>query len=556
MGRPKKKIVGKKKPVKAVKPKEPAAPVVEAKKVKALGPVLQTPRGMKDILPVDEKYWHFVDRAARSLADAHGFHFLETPIVEETALFVRGVGKQTDIVEKEMFSFVDRGGAALSLRPEGTAPAVRAYVNHGMLNLPQPVKLWYAGTMFRHERPQGGRLRQFHQWSYETIGDDKAIADGELVIIAARFMREVGLAVTVLMNSIGDAKCRPAFVEKIVVFFRARRNSLCETCKVRLVKNPLRMLDCKEAGCVAVRAEAPQITDHLCEDCKNHFMRVLEYLDDAEVSYDLNPYLVRGLDYYTRTVFEVVPARPDEASASQSALASGGRYDGLVELLGGRPTPAVGFSIGLERVIGRLKEDALPVPEYCAGRVFFAQLGEPAKKRALILFEELRRAGVPVVASFTKDSLKSQMEYAVALGVRYVVILGQKEIMEQTVIVRDMDAGVQETVDQKKLAVDLKKKLGLAAADETRILAEVKIPDNIPSPSEPTAAPPPRRRLAQTALALDEAIEEPLDPFREEKPPPAADDAAVDGLVEPGIDEVAPGDDLGPPAGLIPEDEA
>lgn len=551
MPQKKKKPVAKKKATaKPAKPKEAAAPadVVEVKKPKGPGATPQTPRGMKDILPVDEKYWRFIERSTGSLADAYGFRRIETPILEDTALFARGVGKQTDIVEKEMFTFIDRGGESLTLRPEGTAPVVRAYIHHGMLNLPQPVKLWYAGPMFRHERPQGGRLRQFHQMSYETLGEAKPIVDAELILIAMRFFKDCGLPVTLEINSIGDAKCRPGYTEKLVNYFRSHRSALCDTCKVRLTKNPLRILDCKEDGCHALKAEAPQTLDNLCDDCKNHFMKVLEYLGDAEVSYNLNPALVRGLDYYTRTVFEIMPESPDAAAKAQSALASGGRYDGLAETLGGRATPGAGFSIGIERVIGRLREDNSVVPEFIPAKIYFAQLGDPAKKRGLVLFEELRTAGIPAVANFTKDSLKQQMEYAAGLGVRYVVILGQKEIMDGTVIIRDMDAGIQETVDQKKLVNDLKKKLGtqLVVAPEP---AAVLPPAT--SMAEIEAAPAlhtPRQK--RPAAALDEGLDvqdellEPPIPVGEKEPGVGDDTLGVE-----TIDEV-----LGPPAGLIEEE--
>lgn len=442
----------KKESAKSVKVEAPAA-----KKPRAVI-TPQPPRGMKDILPVEEKYWNFVRGRADSIARAYGYEFLETPILEETALFVRAVGRQTDIVEKQMFNFTDLGGDNLTLRPEGTAAVARAYLNHGMLNLPQPVKFFYQGPMFRHERPQSGRYRQFYQFGCEIIGDAKPVIDAELVILGIRYFTDLGLEVDVEINSIGDAADRVRYKEKLVAHYRASRSSLCDDCKGRLGKNPLRVLDCKEEGCAKVRSSAPQLVDFLSEDNKNHFMKVLEFLDEADVSYSMNPYLVRGLDYYTHTVFEFVP-KGGEGDTRQNALGGGGRYDGLNETLGGRPTPAAGLAIGLDRTILQLKEKNIEVPEPKQPLVYMAQLGEPAKRKAFAVFEELRHAGIAAAATFTKDSLKSQMEIANKLGVKYTVLLGQKEVLDGTVIIRDMDAGVQEIVDAKKIVQELKKKL-------------------------------------------------------------------------------------------------
>lgn len=436
---------------------ETATPVAPTKKARGAA-VPQPPRGMKDILPAEEKYWKFLREKADGIARAYGYEAIETPLLEETSLFVRAVGRQTDVVEKQMFAFVDQGGDSLTLRPEGTAPVARAYVNHGMLNLPQPVKFFYVAPMFRHERPQSGRYRQFNQFGCEVIGDMKPVIDAELVILGVRYFADLGINVDVEINSIGDANDRAHYKDKLVAHYRSHRSSLCEDCKARLGKNPLRVLDCKEESCRKVRDGAPQIVDFLSEENKNHFMKVLEFLDEADVSYSMNPYLVRGLDYYTRTVFEFMP-RGSIGEGAQMALGGGGRYDSLVETLGGRPTPAAGFGIGLERAILQLKEKNIAVPEPPRPLVYMAQLGEPAKRKAFGVFEEMRRAGIPVAATFTKDSLKSQMEIANKLGVKYTILLGQKEILDGTIIIRDMDAGIQEIVDVKKVAIEVKKKL-------------------------------------------------------------------------------------------------
>jgi len=286
------------------------------------------------------KYWHFVKTQAENFSDNYGYEFIETPILEETALFNRAVGGETDIVGKEMFTFIDRGGENVCLRPEATASMARAYIQHGMVNLPQPVKFFYFGPMFRHERPQAGRLRCFHQFGFESLGDGNAVIDAEIIFLTYNLIQSLGLKTNVQINSIGCPKCRESYKNKLVNYYRDRRSSLCEECKKRLVKNPLRILDCKEAGCEALKEGAPQIVDYLCDECKNHFVRVLEYLDDAAVPYNLNPYLVRGLDYYTKTVFEFFSEENQATGQKAEALGGGGRYDNLVETLGGRPTPA------------------------------------------------------------------------------------------------------------------------------------------------------------------------------------------------------------------------
>lgn len=465
-----------------------------AEKPKITSPKVKTPqvlRGMKDILPGEQKYWQFIRERAEKMARDYGFLRIDTPILEETSLFVRAVGKQTDIVEKEMFSFVDQGRDNISLRPEATASIARAYIGHGMFNLPQPVKFFYWGPMFRHERPQGGRLRQFHQFGFEVLGDGHPVIDAGLILVAYNFYKEIGLKTSIQINSIGCAACRPRYKEILTNYYRSHRSDLCDNCKKRLNKNPLRLLDCKEEDCQPLKAEAPQIVDWLCDDCKNHFVKVLEYLDELGIPYVLNPALVRGLDYYTKTVFEIwsafVPqggtsadkssvsqidedkSPASEAQPLQSALGGGGRYDDLVELLGGRPTPACGFSPGVERSIIRIKEANIPVPELPAPDIFLAQLGEPAKRKCLLLYEELRKEGIKLAESFSKDGLKPQFEIANRLGVKYALILGQKELVDGTIIIRDMEAGIQEIVDFKKVVKEVKKRLEMNGNEKNEI---------------------------------------------------------------------------------------
>lgn len=416
-------------------------------------------RGMKDILPEEQKYWNFVRDKIIAFLDNYGFQRIDTPVLEESALFVRSVGKETDIVEKEMFLFNDQGGEEVVLRPEGTAPVVRAYIEHGMINRSQPVKLYYLGPFFRHDRPQAGRLRQFWQFGFEVIGDSHPVIDAQLIMMTENIYKELGLDIALQINSIGCPTCQAEYKKILVDYYKSRKNSLCEDCKKRLQKNPLRLLDCKEEDCQILSAEAPPFLDNLCEACHQHFVKVLEHLDELEVQYNLNPHLVRGLDYYTRTAFEIWPGKMDEGQASRMALGGGGRYDNLLEMLGGRPTPAIGYAGGIERLINAIKEAGLNVPEEKPFDVFLAQLGEMARKKCLKLFEDLRKTNLKVAESFSKDGLKEQMSLANRLGVRFVLILGQKEIMDGTIIFRDMEAGVQETIDYQKIISEIKKRL-------------------------------------------------------------------------------------------------
>ncbi|MFH2136403.1 MAG: histidine--tRNA ligase [Patescibacteria group bacterium] len=443
--------------------KKPRAVVKTQKKIKAAGSqktrVFQTLRGMKDLLPGEYKYWHFVKNQAENFSNNYGYEFIETPILEETALFNRAVGGETDIVSKEMFSFVDQGGEHICLRPEVTASIARAYIQHGMLNLPQPVKFFYSGPIFRRERPQAGRLRSFHQFGFEALGDGNAVIDAEIIFLTYNLIQSLGLKTNVQINSIGCPKCRESYKNKLVNYYRDRRSSLCEDCKKRLVKNPLRILDCKEGGCEPLKEGAPQIVDYLCDECKNHFVRVLEYLDDAAVPYNLNPYLVRGLDYYTKTVFEFFPEENQSAGQKVEALGAGGRYDNLVETLGGRPTPACGVALGVERLITKIKETNVEVPPLTPPDIFLAQLGEQARKKSFALIEDLRRAGFYITHGLTKEGLKKQLEIANKLGARYALLLGQKEVLDGTIIIRDMDGGSQEIADFVKIVQEMKKKL-------------------------------------------------------------------------------------------------
>jgi histidyl-tRNA synthetase len=420
-------------------------------------------RGMHDILPREEKHWKNLYHTAEHLAEHFQFSRIETPLLEEANLFIRSIGKGTDVVDKEMYIFEDRDGNKVALRPEMTASAVRAYIMHGMWNMTQPVKMWYWGQMFRYDRPQAGRFRQFNQVGFETLGDGDPVVDAELILLAHNFYKDLGLPVEIHVNSIGVPEERQKYKTALVEYYRSKRSYLCDDCKQRLNKNPLRLLDCKQERCQPVKEDAPQIIDWLEEESKNHFMKVLEYLDELAVPYVLRSTLVRGLDYYTRTVFEVYPVVSDaEALGAQSALGGGGRYDLLVQEMGGRPAPAAGFSLGIERSVSALKQymDANQIkPTVQKFDAYLAQLGDQARRRALKAINDMRNSGLKIDYNFSKNSLKSQLEAANSLHVPYALILGQKEVQDGTVIIRDMESGVQEIVDQKKVENVLKKKL-------------------------------------------------------------------------------------------------
>ena len=440
-----------KKPIVAAK--KDTAPAVAGKKQ------IQLLRGMKDILPRDQYYWKTVFEAAQRMSEDFGFNRIETPLLEEASVFMRGVGKQTDVVEKEMYVFEDRDMEKVALRPENTAAVVRAYLQHGMWNQPQPVKLWYFGPFFRHERPQDGRQRQFHQFGLEVIGDASPVIDAMVIQMTYLLYTELGIPVSVQINSIGMPEVRTRYKMELVQYYRSHRATICETCKARLMKNPMRVLDCKEDSCQPIKANAPQIVDYLSNESRDHFMKVLEYLDELGIPYFLNHTLVRGLDYYTKTVFEVVTS--DEEQGSQTALCGGGRYDLLVEELGGKPTSACGVAPGIERLISQMKKRQVPLPARRTPQVYVAQLGDLSRRKAMVLFARLRAEGVMADQDFSKGSLKAQLESANANKIPYAFVIGQKEVQEGTVIMRDMDSGVQETVDFNKAPQILKRKLGL-----------------------------------------------------------------------------------------------
>ena len=411
-------------------------------------PDIQAPRGTQDILPEEQPWWDYVRTAAERLCREFRYEQIDTPAFEDVALFKRTVGGETDIVQKEMYVFEDRGGQELALRPEATAPVCRAYIEHGMHNQPQPVRLYSITPMFRYDRPQAGRYRQFHQFNVEAIGDESASVDAETIEILWRLYEELGLTgLTLNLNSIGDAECRPRYLEVLRDYYRDKLDRVCPDCRGRFEHNPLRLLDCKDARCQGVIAGAPALADYLCDACAQHFADVKAYMDALGIPYVENPRLVRGLDYYTRTVYEVQPLE----EGGQSTVGGGGRYDGLIEMIGGRPTPGVGFATGIERIILNLKRQGMPLPDRSKLDVFVVCQSPAARVSAFKLASDIRRSGFSAVVGSADRSLKAQLRHADSLGASYAAILGERELAAGEVTLKRLNDGSQETVALNRL---------------------------------------------------------------------------------------------------------
>ncbi len=408
----------------------------------------RAPRGTSDILPQEQAYWRYIEQKVVNICQLYGYQRIDAPAFEDTRLFARSVGEETDIVEKQMYTFEDKGGNKITLRPEGTAPVCRAYLEHGMHNSPQPVKLYYIASIFRYERPQAGRYRQHYQFGCEAIGDDDPALDAEVIDMAWQFFQSLNLGhLSLQLNSIGCKQCRPGYLTVLKDYYPDHISKLCSDCKTRLKRNPLRLLDCKKPLCQQIANSAPRSIDYLCSQCDEHFSQLKRYLSLLELPFEVNPCLVRGLDYYTRTVFEVQP----EAEGSQSTLGGGGRYDDLIEELGGKPTPAIGFATGIERIILNLKKQNVPIPPLPKPQVFIAYVGDEAKDKATKLASTLRQAGTGVIEAIGSKSLKAQLRQANTLGVRHTVIIGEQEIKTGTVILRDMTTAQQKAVPINEL---------------------------------------------------------------------------------------------------------
>lgn len=414
--------------------------------------MVKAPRGTKDLLPGEVEKWQYVENVARDLCRTYGYKEIRTPIFEHTELFLRGIGEATDIVQKEMYTFEDRGGRSITLRPEGTASVVRAYLEHRLDALPQPVKIYYIGPMFRYDRPQAGRFRQFHQFGFESFGSNDPAVDAEIICCTWDFFKKLGLTgLQVELNSVGCPKCRPFFRKALYDFYLPVKDILCSFCQERLERNPLRLLDCKTTKCQTLGNGSPNVLEYLCKDCLDHFNDVQSYLGALQVPFQVNSKLVRGLDYYTNTAFEV---KLEELGA-QSSLAGGGRYNNLVETCGGPPTPGIGVAIGLERVMLALERKEVRVLHGDDGLIFVATAGdnlsEQLNLKSMSLVTFLRRAGYVAERDFMGRSLKAQMKMAGRLGAHYVIIVGEDELRNNIVIVRDMKEGTQIEVEDINL---------------------------------------------------------------------------------------------------------
>lgn len=408
----------------------------------------QTPRGTVDILPEEQTYWNFVRRKAGEIASRFGYQRIDTPMFEDARLFERGVGSTTDIVEKETYTFEDRGGDTLTLRAEGTAPVCRAYLQHGMQNLPQPIRMYYICPVFRYERPQSGRYRQHTQFGIEVIGEADASVDAEVIEVGWRFLESVGLSeLSLSINSIGDKTCRPLYLEELRSYYAGYSDEVCEDCLRRMERNPLRLLDCKNEQCQPLIEDAPVSSDHLCSECEDHWGNLRGYLSEIGLDYHVERRLVRGLDYYSRTVFEIAP--PEEGR--MVTIVGGGRYDGLIEELGGRPTPGIGYGMGLERVIQNIQRQNVPVPDGRETSAMVVHLGEAAKSAGIRVASGLRQAGISASLAPPRG-MRSQLRYASNKGATHAVIIGDDELEKGIATLRDLDNSSQSEVPLDSLA--------------------------------------------------------------------------------------------------------
>ena len=404
--------------------------------------MINIPKGTKDVLPSESYKWQFVESVAREVAASFQVKEIRTPTFEHTELFQRGVGNTTDIVTKEMYTFQDKGNRSITLKPEGTAGTVRSFIENGLFSGVLPLKMYYITPAFRYERPQTGRLREFHQFGVEIFGAKGAETDAEAIMIANTLLQKLGVSVKLKLNSIGCPTCRKRYNEALKAFFQPHLETLCYDCKTRFEKNPLRLLDCKEEACKAVNAAAPSILDYLCEECAQHFDLVKEYLFIAGVEYEIDERIVRGLDYYTRTVFEFVAS----GIGAQGTVCAGGRYDGLIEELGGKSAPAVGFAAGIERLLIVMEQSGVEIPAPSAPTVYLAGMDKESRKQCFKLCTALRTAGVSAEIDQMERSIKAQFKYADKLGVKYVAVIGENELAEGAMNVKNMATGESEKV--------------------------------------------------------------------------------------------------------------
>lgn len=402
--------------------------------------ITKAPRGTQDVLPANSHEWQHVERTILSIAEDFGFREIRTPVFEHTELFQRSVGETTDVVQKEMYTFEDKGNRSITLRPEGTAGAARAVLENGLIGGPLPLKVSYVTSCYRYEKPQAGRMREFHQFGVECFGASSPSADAEVIALGAAILNEFRIPnITLYINSIGCPECRAKYQEALKAYFTEHKEELCETCLGRLERNPMRILDCKSKICSKIAENAPVILDYLCEDCKQHFEGVKACLEAADIPYEIDPRIVRGLDYYTRTVFEFVSR--SETLGSQATVCGGGRYDGLLEELGGPKTPALGFGMGLERLLLTMKDAGYRFPEQKKCELYLAPMGDAAVKECFAIASQLRAGGVAAETDIVGRGLKAQMKYADKLGARFTIVVGDNELESRTAQLKDMTTG-------------------------------------------------------------------------------------------------------------------
>lgn len=411
--------------------------------------MINIPKGTKDVLPQDSYKWQFIEKTARETAKLFDVKEIRTPTFEHTEVFLRGVGETTDIVNKEMYTFNDKGGRSITLKPEGTAGVARAFTENGMQSSALPAKLFYITQCFRYERPQAGRLREFHQFGVEMLGSDKPDTDAEAIVLAKTFLDKLGVKnLTLYINSIGCKDCRAKYHEALKAYLKDNYDELCGLCKDRFEKNPLRILDCKNPECKKITANAPKITDYLCDDCKAHFGKVQKLLSLAGVEFEIDPNIVRGLDYYTKTVFEFV----SENIGAQGTVCGGGRYDKLVSEFGGGEVPGIGFAVGIERILLLLENIGVKIPRDDTVRLYIAPMGEEAEEKAFVLTDKLRKAGVITETDHMGRGIKAQFKYADKIGAEYVGVIGSDELSRGEIKLKKMSDGTEISVSFDNLA--------------------------------------------------------------------------------------------------------
>ena len=410
--------------------------------------MINIPKGTKDVLPSEAYKWHFVENTARKTAALYNLKEIRTPVFEHTELFLRGVGDTTDIVNKEMYTFLDKGDRSITLKPEGTAGVVRSFIENGLAGGVLPLKMYYITPVFRYERPQAGRLREHHQFGVEIFGGKGAETDAEVILLARDYIRALGVeGVELNLNSIGCKHSRPKFNEALKEYLRPHLDKMCPTCNARFEKNPLRILDCKEERCKQIAADAPVILDYLCDDCKKHHNQLCSALQAAGVKYTIDPHIVRGLDYYTRTVFEFIST----AIGAQGTVCGGGRYDGLVQQVGGKPTPAAGFGMGIERLLMVMQNTGIVIPAPAGPDAYLAPLCEQGYAVSLAMAKRLRAKGFAIEREISGRSLKAQMKYAAKIGARKVVFIGEDEIAKGIYTVKNMADGTSSAMTEEEL---------------------------------------------------------------------------------------------------------